>query len=441
MKTLHGWGRYPKARVNILYPENIKEVIDILNSKPGPFIARGNGRSYGDASFNKNLTISMLKFNKFISLNTETGELIAQSGVLISDIIDNCLPRGWFPFVTAGTKFITIGGAIAADVHGKNHHIEGSFGHFVNWFEIIDIDGAIKRCSKEENKELFELTLGGMGLTGIITKCSLRLRPVESGWITQKTVINYNLHETLKSFDNNNNSLYSVAWIDCLARGSKFGRSVLMLGEHTSSNELNSNKNIFPVKKRQMFSFFFDMPSIFLNNITVGIFNQLYYLANIVKSKKTQVDWDTYFYPLDSIKNWNRLYGKKGFFQFQCIIPSNKSFQGYSDILEIIQKNSSGSFLAVLKKFGKGNNFLSFPMEGYTLALDFKVNDINLKMVSILNDIVIKNGGRFYLAKDSTLSPELFKKSNANVSDFKNRVKKIGDGIEISSELSRRLNI
>tara|TARA_B100000780_G_scaffold97560_1_gene68048 strand:+ start:5937 stop:7262 length:1326 start_codon:yes stop_codon:yes gene_type:complete len=441
MKTLHGWARYPKAQVNIVYPDNIKEVVDILSSKPGSFIARGNGRSYGDASFNKNLTISMIKCNKFISLNTQTGELIAQSGVLIADIIDTCLPKGWFPFVTAGTKFITLGGAIAADVHGKNHHIEGSFGHFVNWFELIDIDGIIKKCSREENKELFELTLGGMGLTGVITKCSLRLRPVESGWITQKTILNNNLSETLKSFDNNANSLYSVAWIDCLAKGGKSGRSVLMLGEHASSDDLNSNKVIFPVKKRQIFSFFFDLPSFLLNNITVGIFNQFYYLVNMVKSKKSQVDWDTYFYPLDSIKNWNRLYGKKGFFQFQCILPSSKSHQGYSDILQIIQKNSSGSFLAVLKKFGKGNNFLSFPMEGYTLALDFKVNVINLKMVSMLNDIVVKNGGRFYLAKDATLTPELFKKSNVNVTDFKNKVKKIGDGIEISSELSRRLNI
>ncbi len=441
MKTLYGWGRYPKIKANIVYPNSIEELTRIIKNKPGSLIARGNGRSYGDASINKNLTVSTLKLNKFINLDNKKGELIIQAGVLFADIIDICLPKGWFPYVTPGTKFITVGGAIASDIHGKNHHLEGSFGNFVNWFEIIDINGKLQRCSNLENKNLFDLTIGGMGLTGIITKCSINLRKVQSGWIKQKIVINKNLNETINSFESFNDSLYSVAWIDCLSSGKNLGRSVLMLGEHALNEDLVSDQELFPKQKKQILSLLFNLPSFVLNNITVKIFNKFYYFISSLKSIKNTTDWDSYFYPLDSIKNWNRLYGKKGFFQFQCILPIDKSFQGYSDILKVIQNNSSGAFLAVLKKFGKGNAFLSFPEEGFTLALDFKINKKNLSMVKLLENIVIKNGGKFYLSKDATLSSKTFKDSSVDIENFLNLVQKKSKGIEFSSELSKRLEI
>ena len=180
----------------------------------------------------------MLKFNKIIEFNHTTGELIAESGVLVADVIKNFTKKGWFPFSCAGTKFITLGGAIAADIHGKNHHHEGSFGNYVNWLDLMDKDGEILRCSKEQNNEIFNWTIGGMGLTGIITKCSINLRKIESGWISKKNIINSNLKQTLDSFDKNISATYSVAWLDCLSSGNKLGRSVLTLGEHCKNDEV-----------------------------------------------------------------------------------------------------------------------------------------------------------------------------------------------------------
>ena len=277
------------------------------------FIARGNGRAYGDSAINRDLTITMTGINKFLKWNQNTGELIAEAGVLLADIIDVFLPRGWFPFVTPGTKFITLGGAIACDIHGKNHHNQGSFGNHVNWIEIIINKNKIIRCSPNENVELFNWTLGGMGLTGVIIRCSIQLKKIESGWIKQRNIVNNNLEQTIQSFFDHQDSTYSVAWIDCLSSGHSFGRSILMLGEHAKRNELKSKFITYPKRKKQSFSFFFTPPSFLLNNYTVSIFNKIYF--NFMKNKKIfHVDWDTYFYPLDSIGNWNRMYGKKGFF-------------------------------------------------------------------------------------------------------------------------------
>ena len=245
MKNISGWGRFPTLTANEIVPENQSELISILKEKNSQYIARGNGRSYGDSSINQKLTITMTKLNRFIGWNEDSGELVAESGALLSDVIKTFLPLGWFPYVTPGTKFVTLGGAIASDVHGKNHHLEGSFGNYVNWIEIIDENNQVLRCSKTENTELFNWTIGGMGLTGIITKCSIRLKKIETGWINQRTVVNNTLKETLNSFDENHDSLYSVAWIDCLAKKKNFGRSLLFTGEHASLNEVDV-ENIFP---------------------------------------------------------------------------------------------------------------------------------------------------------------------------------------------------
>ena len=199
MNTINGWGRYPRVDVLEELPESEEELLQILSLNPSSYIARGNGRAYGDAAINKDLTITMIKMNKFLEWDHENGNLIAESGALISDVIKFLMPRGWFPYVTAGTKFITLGGAIACDVHGKNHHQEGSFGNYVNWFDLVDKKNQIIRCSPEENKELFYWTIGGMGLTGIITKCSIKLKKIETGWISQKVISNANLDEMIDS--------------------------------------------------------------------------------------------------------------------------------------------------------------------------------------------------------------------------------------------------
>lgn len=437
MNKISGWGRCPKYDVNEVFPDSEKDLLNILSKNPNSFIARGNGRSYGDSSINKELTISMTKMNKFLSWDSTNGILVAEAGALISDIIEFLMPQGWFPTVSPGTKYITLGGAIASDIHGKNHHLEGSFGRHVNWIEIVNDQNKIIRCSPNENVNIFNWTIGGMGLTGVITKCSIKLRKIETGWISQKVIANDNLENTLNSFYENNHYLYSVAWIDCLSDKKKFGRSILILGDHVKKNKLLKTQEIFPKIKKQLISFPFEMPSFFLNNFFVSIFNNIYYHLN--KRKKTSlISWDNYFYPLDSIKNWNKMYGRNGFFQFQCVIPLESSKEAYTKMLRLIQKESSGSFLAVLKKFGSGNEYFSFPEDGFTLALDFKNSDRNIKTASKLSKIVSEYNGSIYLAKDSLLQSIEFKNiyGKNKISEFQQF-----KNIHCSSMQSQRLGL
>ena len=436
MKNIYGWGRYPKVRAKELFIHSESELLEILK-KRNFFIARGNGRSYGDSAINKELTLNMTKFNKFIHWDESSGELIAQSGVLLSDIIDIFLAKGWFPFVTPGTKFVTLGGAIASDVHGKNHHIAGSFGKYVNWIDLINNNNEIVRCSLSENKELFNWTIGGMGLTGIILRASINLRKIESGWIEQRNIVNSNLSETLSSFYKYKKSDYLVAWIDCLSSGKSLGRSILMVGEHCRNIKFKNKSKLYPKRKKQKISLFFDFPSFLLNNKSVSLFNNLYF--NINKNKNLQfVDWDKYFYPLDSIGSWNKLYGKKGFFQFQCLLSEDISLKGYEIILKKIQNKSSGAFLAVLKYFGEGNTNLSFPKKGFALALDFKATKKNIELGKELNNIVNDLGGSIYLAKDALLNKKQFslqfnKENKKEFLEFRNPYAK--------SEQSHRINL
>jgi len=433
MKELSGWGRFPKIRTRELIPKSESELIEILRHSES-YIPRGNGRSYGDSAINKNLTITMTRMNRFLQWNQESGELVAESGVLIADVIDTFVQKGWFPYVTPGTKLVTLGGAIACDVHGKNHHKEGSFGNYVNWIEIINEKNKVIRCSPSQNSELFHWTIGGMGLTGVIIRCSIQLKKIESGWMEQHTIVNNNLNETLESFCEHQDATYSVAWIDCLATGKSFGRSILMLGEHAKADELHSETIIYPKRKKQVISFPCNAPSFLLNNFTVLLFNKIYFNLNKTK-QPSHVHWDTYFYPLDSIGNWNRMYGKKGFFQFQCVLPKEQSEEGYTKILSTIQNKSSGSFLAVLKDFGSGNGHLSFPREGLTLALDFKASKKNIAVGKQLIDIVNNFGGSFYLAKDAIMSVAQFNQS-FNKSDFLRY-----RNVSISSEQSTRIEL
>lgn len=433
MNELSGWGRFPKVKTKELTPQSESELLEILRHSES-YIPRGNGRSYGDSAINKNLTITMTRMNRFLRWNQESGELVAESGVLIADIIDTFLPKGWFPYVTPGTKFVTLGGAIACDVHGKNHHKDGSFGNFVNWIEIFNNNNEVVRCSPNENSELFHWTIGGMGLTGVIIRCSIQLKSVESGWIKQQTVVNNNLNETLQSFYEHKEATYSVAWIDCLAKSKSFGRSILILGEHAQKSEVDAKPKNYPKRKNKNITFPFDAPSFLLNNFTVSAFNKLYF--NINKNKQSSyVDWDTYFYPLDSIGDWNRMYGKNGFFQFQCVLPRELSEQGYTKILSTIQNKSSGTFLAVLKDFGSSNDHLSFPKEGLTLALDFKASQKNIEVGKELTDIVNSLGGSFYLAKDAIMNSSQFNNDFDKEEFLKHR------NVAIKSEQSIRIEL
>ncbi len=434
LKKISGWGKYPKIYSNMVAPKSFNSLMEILLSKPNSFIARGNGRSYGDAAINKELTIKMTNLNKIESFNVNSGEVIAESGVLISDLINRCLPQGWFPFVVAGTKFITLGGAIACDVHGKNHHNDGSFGKYVKWIEIIDEDNKILRCSKNENKKLFEWTIGGMGFTGIITKCCIQLMKIETSWINKNTIKNRNLNETLNSFDQYQSHHYSVAWIDCGAKGKNFGRSILFTGSHATYSDIGKKRPLKLISNK-LISLNFNPPSFLINQLTVSLFNKIYFLMH--KSKRNYlINYEKYFFPLDSINGWNNIYGKKGFFQFQCVIPTKSSTKALNEILHTIQKFNSNSFLSVLKKFGNGNGQLSFPVQGYTISLDFKMSNKNISLANKLHSIVEKYSGRVYLAKDALHNHDRF---------FSEKIREMkAKGIKMpaaNSELLKRKNI
>lgn len=418
--TLSGWGRYPVLEAKVHAPRSVAALQDVVRSAPS-LIARGNGRAYGDSAINPAATIETRQLNRMLAFDPETGQLIAEAGVLLGDIIAAFLPRGWFPLVTPGTKFVTLGGAIAADVHGKNHHKDGSFRSCVDWIEVMDASGQITRCSLTENPLLFEHTLGGMGLTGIITQAAIRLRPVETAWIRQTTYPAPNLKAAMDVFEANMEATYSVAWIDCLATGPNLGRSLIMLGEHADSEDLprDRRQTPFDVPKKTKRTVPFDFPGYALNTVTVRAFNALYYQVGSRKTGQHLVDWDSYFYPLDAILEWNRIYGRKGFAQFQCVLPPKTSEAGLAALLTATSNAGIGSFLAVLKRFGAQQSAISFPMEGYTLALDFPINAKTLRLLDALDRITLDHAGRFYLAKDSRMSAETFAASDSRIDAFR----------------------
>jgi len=437
---LSGWGRYPTLEVRTHRPRSEEALRQLLLSEPS-LIARGNGRAYGDSALNASATIETRHLNRMIAFDQVSGQLVAEAGVLLGDVIAAFLPRGWFPLVTPGSKFVTLGGAAAADVHGKNHHKDGSFRSCVDWIDIMGPDGEVCRCSPHDNPTIFDHTLGGMGLTGIILRVAMRLRPVETGWIQQTTMAAPDLKAVMSSFDAAQDATYSVAWIDCLGKGRNLGRSLMMLGEHATRNSLPAEKarSPFRIKPKKKLSVPIDFPAFALNSFTVRAFNALYYRSGARKTGAQLVDWDSYFYPLDAILGWNRIYGRKGFAQFQCVLPLDRSEAGLSALLDETAKANAGSFLAVLKRFGKQDSAFSFPMEGYTLALDFPVNPKNLSLLNRLDEITLEHGGRFYLAKDSRMSEATLRASDQRVGDFQAYRKGLGVNSRFHSAQSERL--
>ncbi len=429
--NLTSWGNYPKLKNKVYKFRDLDSLKNLLASNK-IFIAYGNGRSYGDSALNEHI-IYTKNWNYFLDFDEVNGILHVQSGVLLSEILDIIVPKGWFLKVTPGTKLITVGGAIASDVHGKNHHIEGCFSESVIEFNLMLPNGEIKNCQK--NDELFLATAGGMGLTGIILDAKIALKKINSKNINQTTIKTKNLKETFEAFEKYSEMPYSVAWIDCLAKDKNIGRSLLMVGDFANDGDLN-------YKSKQKINIPFNLPSFLLNNITVKIFNWLYYHKNYKQIKTQKVEIDSFFYPLDSIDNWNRIYGSNGFTQYQFILPKEKSFSGLSEILEKIAESGKGSFLAVLKLYGKqNNNYLSFPIEGYSLALDFKIEDSLFKLLDDLDKIVVKYGGRIYLTKDSRVKKEFFKKGYPKIYKFKEIRSKNKMNDKFESLQSNRLGI
>ncbi|MFW0883663.1 FAD-binding protein [Candidatus Acidulodesulfobacterium sp. H_13] len=429
--SLNSWGMYPK-RQNTSFILNDKNGLKEQIAKDKEFISFGNGRSYGDSALNDNI-IYCKPYNYFLGFDEENGILHCQSGVLLSEIIEIFAPKGWFLKVTPGTKLITVGGAIASDIHGKNHHVEGCFSSCVQEFSLMLPNGEIKTCTKDD--ELFLATCGGMGLTGVILYAKIGLKKINSKYIEQTTIKTKNLAETFEVFEKYSDQPYSVAWIDCLASGDDIGKCLLMIGNFAHDGKLD-------FKEKKKLNIPFNFPSFALNNLSVRAFNWLYYKKAPNGVSKQKIDIDTFFYPLDAINNWNRIYGKDGFTQYQFVLPKDVSYDGLKEILTKISNSGKGSFLAVLKLCGKANeNYLSFPMEGYSLALDFKIKPGLFEFLNVLDDIVLKYGGRIYLAKDTRVSKETFEKGYPQINKFRQIRKKYDMYKKFNSLQSKRVGI
>lgn len=439
-KTIANWGNYPvieSDEKSFWFSGQIHDTL--LNADK--IIARGNGRCYGDASLAKN-TLSTLQYNKALSFDAEKGIFECQSGLTLDKVLEIIVPKGWFLPVTPGTKFITVGGAVASDVHGKNHHVDGSFSNHVLEMDVLLANGETLTCSYNVNSDLFWATCGGMGLTGIITRVKFDLKKIETSYIKQKQIKAKNLEEVIHLFDEYKQYTYSVAWIDCLKKGNSFGRSILMLGEHATIEDLDEKKKKDPLKlpNKKQITFPVTLPSFVLNRFTVKAFNFLVYSKNIKKEINNVVSYEPFFYPLDTILHWNRGYGKKGFVQYQFVLPL-ESKKGLIEILHRISDEGLGSFLAVLKVFGKQDDLISFPREGYTLALDFPVRNGLFEFLDELDKIVLHYGGRIYLSKDARMKSEIFWSGYSNAKKFSDVVKKYNPSFKINSLQSVRLNI
>jgi len=438
VKNIANWGNYPvmaSEENTPVYLEDIRSYVRI----PGTFIPRGNGRCYGDASL-ASRTICTTKFDKILSFDAEKGLFECESGLTLDRILEVVVPKGWFLPVTPGTKFITVGGAIASDVHGKNHHVDGCFSHHVRDMDVLVADGRLITCGPDDETDLFEATCGGMGLTGIITRVRFQLKKIETSYIRQKQVKAANLEEVLMLFDKYKDYTYSVAWIDCLKKGKGFGRSILILGEHAAVSDLTPQQQKAPLQlpKKKQITFPFHLPSWVLNSFTVRAFNFLYYGKNFRKEINNTVSYEPFFYPLDAILHWNRGYGKKGFIQYQFVLPM-ESKQGLIEILQAISSKGLGSFLAVLKIFGKQESLIGFPMEGYTLALDIPVRKGLFETLDQLDEIVLRHKGRLYMSKDARMKPDVLEAGYPNLERFRSILHKYNPDQKLRSVQSDRL--
>jgi decaprenylphospho-beta-D-ribofuranose 2-oxidase len=430
---LTGWGRFPQIQARGR-SFNKQEVLGDYLKSAEDCIAHGMGRSYGDSALNGQVVFTR-RFNKILSFDFQTGAVVCESGVSLAELIDVFLPQGWFLRVVPGTKFISVGGAIASDIHGKNHHRVGCFSEHVSAFDLMLPQGDVVRCSRQENSLLFHATCGGMGLTGVILRAELNLEPVQSSSIRETLIPGHNLEEVVNLFEENRSAAYSVAWIDCLAKNERQGRSLVMLGEPAEAGPLT---RLAP----KTWTVPSGWPGFCLNQYTVSWLNHSYYhlKSNMVASRL--VSLDEFFFPLDKIAHWNKLYGRRGFTQYQLVLPQEASLTGLKVILAKTAAAGLGSFLAVLKLFGAENaNYLSFPLKGYTLALDFKIQNRLFPFLDELDRIVLDHGGRLYLTKDVRMSREVFRRGYPRWAQFAQIREHYHLNRKFNSLQSRRLGV
>ena len=398
------WGNYPKATRQRVVPLHWRCDPLPLPLEGGSVLPRGLGRSYGDSCLNDGgVLLDATLLDHLIEFDREAGRVRCEGGVSLADLLALIVPAGWFLPVTPGTKHVTVGGAVANDVHGKNHHRVGTFGCFVTRFELLRSTGERLLCSPTDNEALFRATIGGLGLTGVITWVEIQLRRVEGPAVDVESVRFDGLDGFFELAQASDERFeYTVAWIDCLARGRALGRGLLLRGNHAPADDASPSR---PPRLRATVPF--DAPAFLLNRWTIRGFNALYYHRQRRRSVARRVHYDPFFYPLDSIGSWNRLYGRRGFLQYQCVVPHAGGREATRDLLSHVATSGEGSFLAVLKLFGDvpSPGLLSFPRPGVTLALDFpNRGPVTSRLLGDLDWVVRRHGGRVYPAKDARMS-------------------------------------
>ena len=415
---MQSWGRIHKPRQNSIPVSWRAHALPSPSHNHDSVLPFGLGHSYGDSCLNEGQTVlTTSSLDRFLSFDTASGIIQCEAGTNFSDILYLTAPKGWFLPVTPGTKFVTVGGALANDVHGKNHHIDGTFGHAIRRFELLRSDGSRRICSPTQNADWFYATIGGLGLTGLITWAEFQLTPIDNQLIEQEVIKFGNLAEFFAlSQESSANFRYTVSWIDCLARGASLGRGHFIRGNHASSQF-----HQYPSKESKPRTIPIDFPSWALNRLTVKAFNFAYFHRQRKKTAKSIVHYEPFFYPLDGIHHWNRIYGARGFYQYQCVVPYTAGNDVIKEILTAIAKSGLGSFLAVLKTFGNipSLGLMSFPRPGVTLALDFPNSGREvLHLFERLDDITRACHGAVYPAKDARMSSQSFKAFYPNWQNF-----------------------
>lgn len=400
-RELSNWGHYPTTKAEINYPTSVEEAREeVLRHEQ--LIARGNGRCYGDAALAPKV-LSTLYLNRIRQFDTQQGVVEAEAGVLLSDLLDLIVPAGWFFHVTPGTRFITVGGAIACDVHGKNHPHKGCFSNWLLDFDLLRADGTIVRCSRQDNSDLFWQTCGGMGWTGVILSARFQLMRISSVFLRQRAIKVSHLDALLEAFETHRSWPYAVAWVDGLARGKQQGRAVLLLAEHLEGTAPETLA--FP--KRRVLNMPFYAPHGLLSSATIRAHNQIYFAR--ARNGERQIDLEQCFYPLDRVRNWNHLYGRRGFVQYQFGLPEDQCRAGFREVFDLLHQSREVPFLCVVKRHGDRppEAVHSFPERGYSLALDFPRTRTLPALIIRLDDLVWRLGGKVYLAKDACSAPQM----------------------------------
>ena len=445
-QQLTGWGRTAPTRATVTPVRSVDDVAAVIGgSGTRGVLARGLARSYGDAAQNAGgAVLDLTGLDRVLAADLVTGELDVEAGASLDRLMQLFVPLGWFVPVTAGTRYVTVGGAIAADIHGKNHHRVGSFGAHVAWLDLVTADGQERRVGPDTDPDLFWATVGGMGLTGVIVRARVRMKPIETSRCvvdTDRTPDLDSLLDLLTTTDHHYD--YSVAWIDCVARGRRMGRSVLTRGRFARRDELPARVQRDPLRYRGDVRLSVPpvIPGGLLNRLTVSAFNELWYRKAPQRKRDQLQSIPTFFHPLDGVGEWNRVYGPGGFVQYQFLVPFGQE-DALRTALERISSSGAASFLAVLKRFGEGDpGFLSFPAPGWTLALDIPVVPGLARLLDDLDELVVGAGGRIYLAKDARVRPEVFAGMYPDLDRFRAvRARVDPDGV-FTSDLARRLSL